>query len=234
LPKIIFAFTHSSISIFIYFLNVKINPNLNSKMKPLLLFIGILCFMGQEALSQPVEIQRSVIDTLPSITIKKNWPILVGSIVLLGASSYLIINANTYVVGKHKYYGTAPLSRYLLATDDSLLVDFYQKHRRNRVFWLMSGTTGTVMFTVTAYIGLVYLFSSIFGFNDPTLEKQLTAGLIGSAVLIGSSIHTRVVSFRQLRQAVGIYNQKYAAKPPVSLGICPTSSGIGVGLALRF
>lgn len=187
------------------------------------LFLALMTFPIAGMAQSPV-VEKLQTDTLPPIQIKKNIPLLLLSIY---TSYYLLVNANYYKVGNRTYYSTAPLKSFLSAPGDSVIIDLYQKHRSNRVVWFATTSAGTLIFSY----GFIAGIASVFGGSDGSSAGGYL--MLGGA-LAAVGVITRIISFKQLRQAVKIYNNAYAQKPKLSFSVQPASSGVGVGLVAKF
>lgn len=148
-------------------------------------------------------------------------PIVPGTGLFLGWHSYTI-------EGKIKLTPKA-VKPYFAATQDQNLLNMYQRHRNNRTVWYTATAGGVVV----GAIGFVQLFVSAF---RPAQLSAATTKLIVGGGLLGGGQLARVVSFRQLRKAVNLYNDRYAVPPKrVSLHVGLSSqTPAGGALYLRF
>ncbi|GAB3170969.1 hypothetical protein GCM10027291_23230 [Telluribacter humicola] len=148
-------------------------------------------------------------------------PIVPGTGLFLGWHAYTI-------QGQTRFTSKAVLP-YFAATQDQYLLNMYQRHRNNRTVWY-TGTAGGV---VVGAVGFAQLFVSIF---RPANLSAATNKLIIGGGLLGIGQIARVVSFRQLRKGVNLYNDQYALPPKrVSLHVGLSSqTPAGGALYVRF
>ncbi|WP_247237438.1 hypothetical protein [Telluribacter sp. SYSU D00476] len=220
------------------------------------LFTFGLCFLFRVAVAQDLPIHQVTLSTSDSTSVRLEstdgiliplaladslppiyMRVMPSRIILSLASLFLpIVPGTGLFLGWHAYtiegrirFTPKAVKPYFLATQDQRLLDLYQRHRNNRTVWYTATAGGVVV----GAIGFAQLFVSIF--RPANLSAATTKLIIGGGLLGGGQI-ARVVSFRQLRKAVNLYNDQYAVPPKrVSLHVGLSSqTPAGGALYLRF
>ncbi|HEV7347116.1 hypothetical protein [Telluribacter sp.] len=168
---------------------------------------------------------------LPPITMRVELGLVAVSIIggMVGVPAYLFMGYHSYSIEGRKSFNQKAVVPYFLATRDAQLPELYRKHQQNRIIWYTATTGGGVL----AYVGFVQLLLSIL---DPSMTNAAgTNLLLGSGLLVGGQV-ARVISFRQLRKAVNLYNYQYATpqkRVSLQLGL-PSQYPAGGAVYLRF
>ena len=167
-------------------------------------------------------------DTLPTITMKFEPAYILACLIISGAA--LFTGGHSYKINDKKYFLASSVSPYFDATQNKLIADLYEKHRRNRTIWYVATGLGQVVVTV----GIIQRLS-VFYFI-PVYDSSNNNYLFWAGGLVLGGVAARIVCFRNLRKAVNYYNYQYAGKRPamsLNLGL-PSSTPAGLGLYVKF
>jgi hypothetical protein len=197
-------------------------------MKNTLLFIFILISFSKIKAQDSLRISNRL-DSLPTITIKKNPPLFALSIIsgywLMGA------NANEYTIGHEKYFSNKPLKPYYEALGDKQVLTDYQAHRRTRPLYILGQNAGLLIYLG----GIIQAFSTTYTIvpdKTSSLERGGYTILLGAGVMLASTI-IRINSFAYLRKANKRYGE-LTSKPKTAFDIKPSQEGLGLGLRMSF